>query len=250
VLKKALYHSNSDFVGAYWNEVIKYWNKTEQNSTTNLKEEKSVEEKLYEYLKENEIEVDEHGNFEMYVVVDVDDKDHEIGSIFHGEKTEAYTEKRAYDDLKENNYGKIYAGMITSGTITYSNIYYNPVTKISKNTSIKEDLLTIKDKIFKVLVNEENVTNVKNDIVYVNKYKVIESVDLRSELKFKISSINEEKVVVLLYNSLTEKSKTITVEAYAPISLSDVKSAIEMYLQDDENNVALMNSLVDDGAVL
>lgn len=228
------------------NEYLASWI-GELNNTTNFKEEKSVEEKLNTYFNENGIIVDSNGNFEMYVVVDANDKDHEVGSVFHGQETEVYAEKRAYEDLKEQNYVG-YLNYLNTSSFIFPTFKSN--TKIEKKKTIKEELLTLKDKMFKVLVNKENVTNVKNNIVFVNKYKVIESVNLKPKLKFKIFSINEGKISVLLYNSLTEKSKIITVVILKNATFDVIKEAIEFYLENDENNVKLINSLVDNGAVL
>jgi hypothetical protein len=228
------------------------------NNTTKLKEGNSVEERLNTYFNENGILVDSNGNFEMYIVIDADDKDHEVGSVFHGTDTEVYAEKRAYEDLKENNCGGYYNKLFAQINDIAINPYFSiSDTKIAKKKMIKEELLALKDKMFKVLVNKENITNVKNNVVFVNKYKVVESVNLRPELKFKISSINDEKISILLYNSLTKKSKIIQIEKYNidfdltnELVLKDIKNSINEYLSQDENEVNLMNSLVEDGAAL
>lgn len=208
---------------------------------TNFEEDVNMEEKLNNYLEENNIEVDENGNFEMYLVVDADDKDHEAGSVFHGETREVYTEDRAYKDLEENRCGcnDFYA----------LNILFNK--EIKKKTSIKENLLTMEDKMFKVLINKENVIKVQNNILYVNKYKVIEPIELNPVLKFKIGRFTDEGVTVLLYNSLTKKSKTIELIYYDTIeTLGQVRELINDYLRENEKEVALINSIVDDGAEL
>jgi hypothetical protein len=185
---------------------------------------------------------------EMFVVVDADDKDHEVGSIFHGEETEVYAEKGAYDDLKENgNMIFLSNSFVDFSMITSLNLL------VEKKKSIKEELLTMEDKMFKVLVNKENVVNVKNDVVYVNKYKVIGSIELNPVLKFKIKSIDNDKVSVLIYNNITEKSKATDIEHWSTInttSIEDVKRLVKTYLEEDEKQVNMINSIVDDGLAL
>ena len=211
-----------------------------------VKEEVNMEEKLNKYLEENNIEVDENGNFEMYIVVDADDKDNEVGSVYYGKTTEVYVEDRAYEDLKENKPATIF-------TEFYSNIPSNK--EIKKKTSIREELLTMKNKIFKVLINKENIVmkvqNNVDNIVSVNKYKVIESVKLNPVLKFKIVSISDNSVTVKLYNNLTQNLKTLHLKDAKNInSLEDVKVLINDYLDKDEKQVALINSIINDGAEL
>ncbi len=216
-------------------------------------EEVSMEEKLNKYLEENSIEVDKNGNFEMFVVVDADDKDHEVGSIFHGTETEVYSENRAYEDLKvNNNGGMFYGSFYHTHTISLDlSSSYLSDTKIEKKSTIRESLMKLEDSIFKVLVNKDNVTKVDRNVVYVNKYKVLEEIVLHPILKYKIKSIDSDKVTVLLYNSLTEKSKTIECECFNDVdSLVDIKELINEYLGKNEKQIALINSIVDDGAEL
>jgi hypothetical protein len=219
-----------------------------QTFNLNKEEDENMEEKLNKYLEENNIEVNDNGDFEMFVVVDADDKDHEVGSIFHGEETEVYAEKGAYDDLKENgNMIFLSNSFVDFSMITSLNLL------VEKKKSIKEELLTMEDKMFKVLVNKENVVNVKNDVVYVNKYKVIGSIELNPVLKFKIKSIDNDKVSVLIYNNITEKSKATDIEHWSTInttSIEDVKRLVKTYLEEDEKQVNMINSIVDDGLAL
>jgi hypothetical protein len=197
-----------------------------------------VKEKLNNYLEENKIRIDKNGNFEMYVVVDADDEDHEIGSMFHGGTTEVYGKDRAFEDLKENN---------SDGITLNSGSSY----KIEKKTSIREDLLAMKNKMFKVLVNKESIVDIKADIVYVNKYKVIEKIKLNPILKFKIKSISDENISILLYNNITNKSKTIDIKRLTYISkVEDIKMLVNEYLTKNEQEVYLMNSIADDGMEL
>jgi hypothetical protein len=207
-----------------------------------IKEEINMEEKLNKYLEENNIEVDENGNFEMYLVVDADDKDNEVGTVYHGKTREVYAEGRVYEDLEQNK-----------PAIIFTEFYFNiPSNKeIKKKTSIREELLTMKDKMFKVLVNKENVVKVQNNILYVNKYRVIKHIELNPVLKFKIKYFTDEGVAVLLYNSLTKKYKQINLVADNTIEdLEDVRKLINDYLARDEKEVALINSIIDEGAEL
>ncbi len=233
-----------------YGNVISSWENPSKNVKI-IKEEINMEEKLNNYLEENNIEVDENGNFEMYVVVDADDKDHEVGSVFHGETREVYAEDRAYEDLEENK--KVGCSISTNEWIkVFNNLYNTPSNKgIKKKTSIREELLTMKDKMFKVLVNKENVVNVREGlkIVYVNKYKVIKPIELNPILKFKIGHFTDEGVAILLYNNLTKKSKTIKLIYYVE-TLGQIRELINDYLKENEKEVALINSIVDDGAEL
>lgn len=223
-------------------------------SFNNFKEDNNMEERLNEYLEKNAIDIDENGNFEMYVVVDEDDKDHTISSIFHGKETEVYSEKRAYEDLKGNNNKNLFSLNYSSLTYTINSISLKPSNiEMKKKTTIKDDLMLLEDKMFRVLVNKENVTNINtySNVVYVNKYKVIEEINLYPELKFKIQSINKDNINVILYNSITEKAKTISIDCTTSIrTLEDVTALINAYLENDDNQVNLMNSIADSGAFL
>ena len=228
-----------------------YWcDFSSSSKEINLKENINMEERLNKFLEENNIEVDEYGNFEAYVVVDADDKDHEIGSIICGKETEVYTEDRAYEDLKENYYK---GNLLNIECLTYYPFRSYSQNYIKKQTTIRENLLKLEDKMFKILVNKENVVNVgkiNSGAIMINKYRVIESIELKPVLKFKIKSINKNTAEVLLYNSLTEKSKTITVKCDFIDSIEDVGLSIRDYLEENERQVALINSIIDDGAEL
>jgi len=209
-----------------------------------------VKEKLNNYLEENKIRIDKNGNFEMYVVVDADDEDHEIGSMFHGGTTEVYGKDRAFEDLKENNSDGITLNLAWHNHI-FSPLYSGSSYKIEKKTSIREDLLAMKDKMFKVLVNKESIVDIKADIVYVNKYKVIEKIKLNPILKFKIKSISDGNISILLYNNITNKSTTIDIKRLTYISkVEDIKMLVNEYLTKNEQEVYLMNSIADDGMEL
>ena len=163
---------------------------------------KTMEEELNKYLEEKSIKIDENGNFEMYAVVDVDDKDHEVKAIICGKNTEVYSKKRAYEDLREN---------ILEKHPIFSTFYmssWNPLNaQVKKQNTITEDLLVMRDKMFKVLVNKQDVTAVRPNRVDVRKYKVIEAIELTPKIKFKIKSIIEKNIIVLLYNDITKKTK-------------------------------------------
>jgi hypothetical protein len=222
-------------------------------TTINLEEEINVEKKLNKFIEDNNIKVDENGNFEMYVVVDINDKDHEVGSVFHGSNKAVYAKDKVYDRLKIN---MAYGGLVShlSFNTSISSVFYGTPSnlKIDKKTTIKEDLLTMKDKLFKILVNKENVTDVNINNIIVNKYKVIENIELNPKLKYKIKSIeNGKSISVILYNDITEKSKSLDINYSAPINmLQDVHSIIVKYLDENEKQVALINSIVENGSEL
>lgn len=236
--------SKDSWINGYWDIVNKHW--YEYENFNNLKENNIMKEQLEKFLTENEIKVDENGNFEMYVVVNTDDKDHKSGTILCGNNIEAYTEDRAYEGLKGNNKKTPFQFIMDFG---YSKSYnFTSNISLEKKTTIKEDLMTLEDKMFKVLVNKENVTKIYNDKIDINKYKVVSEIALLPKLKFKIQSTNKNSITVILYNSLTEKSKVITIDAYLKINnIDNVKVLINEYLANNEKEVMLINSIVDTG---
>lgn len=219
------------------------------STTNNLEEEEKLEEKLNKFLEEKNIEVDKDGNFEMYVVVDADDTEHEVGSIHCGQVQHVYTKEQAFKDLKNCNFP------------TKCNYSFANDINIKKQTTIKEDLMTMEDKMFKILVNKENVYNFsyvvleKEEVLCVKKYKVIDSVSINPELKFKIIEIGDSimgrntVITVLLYNSITENKRTILMDLDYDFktSITQIEKMINDYLKLDEHNVALINSTVDNG---
>lgn len=212
----------------------------------NEKENVNMEEKLNKFIEEHEIHVEDNGDFTMYIVVDADDENNEVGAIIYKGNTEAYTKKRAYEDLNQNKHFRL---TIDGWSPAIETFFYNNI-ELKKKTTIKEDLLKMEDKMFVVSVNKKDVSDVKGDVIYVNKYKVLEEVELNPILKFKIKEINKDKEesVVILYNNLTKKSKTITLGWIS--SLEDAKFQIREYLERDEWQVELVNSIADDGAEL
>ncbi|MFA7689215.1 MAG: hypothetical protein WCX96_03925, partial [Bacilli bacterium] len=54
------------------------------------------DEGLNTFLEENNIEMDEDGNFEAYIVEDVDDEDCHVGNVVCNKDTFAYSEENAY----------------------------------------------------------------------------------------------------------------------------------------------------------
>lgn len=215
---------------------------------TSKKENDNVEEKLNKFLDENNIPVNDNNEFTMYVVVDANDKDHEVGAIIYKEDTEVYAESRAYEDLKgSKSYG--IGGLADCFTFKLPKIT-NSLSQTKRNT-IREDLLSMEDKMFAVTVNKKDVSDVvADDIVYINKYKVIAAVSLNPILKYKVTSIDDAKIAVKLYNNLTEKSEMIVLRNVYPDSLDDIGEAIRDYLTTNERQVELINSTVDDGVEL
>ena len=60
----------------------------------------SFDEDFNTFLEENNIKMDEDGNFEAYIVEDVDDEDCHVGNVVCNKDTFAYSEENAYEDLK------------------------------------------------------------------------------------------------------------------------------------------------------
>lgn len=208
------------------------------------KEDDNMEEMLNKFIKENKIKVDDEGNFEMYIVVDVDEEDCEIGTVVKGKTVEFYTEKRAYEDLKDNN---AYITNIQYLFVTTSKI----INKLKEKISIRKDLLKIEDKMSKVLVNKKDVISVHNDKLYIDKYKIIDHIILKPKLKFKIKNFCKETIEVIIYNDITEKSKTITIRyPHEELSEKTIKDAINTYLDIDEEEVTLYNRILKDGVDL
>jgi hypothetical protein len=221
-------------------------------STTEKKVDKrNIEKKLNEFLKENNIEVDENGNFQMYLVVDVDDKEYEVDTIYNNPNiNEIYTEERAYEDLKEDFLG---------GSFIYTtNGYYNIGTLknsvfAENQLSIKEKLLKIEDKMFLISVNKNSVIDTKKQVLIVNKYKIIEKVELEPTLSFKINSFSDSGslIDICVYNTLTHKSENIKIFYKQPICIptkSELRELINDYLDKDQKQVDLMNMV--NGSIL
>lgn len=205
------------------------------------REDDDMEEMLNKFIKENKIKVDDKGNFEMYIVVDVDEEDCEIGTVVKGKTVEAYTEKRAYEDLKDNIDTNQYFIIVTPKIIN----------KLKEKISIRKDLLKIEDKMLKILVNKKDVISVHNDKLYIDKYKIIDHIILKPKLKFKIKNFCKETIEVIIYNDITEKSKTITIRyPHEELSEKTIKDAINTYLDIDEKKVALYNRILKDGVDL
>jgi hypothetical protein len=210
------------------------------------KGENNMEERINKFFEENKIEVDENGNFEMYVVVDADDKDHEIGAIICGNKTEVYVKERAYEDLKENN-----VGGWTVHLMGINDIIDTKTEKTKERKTIKDRLLSIKDKIYKISSNKENIKRLDSDKLIVNKYKVIEGEKLNPVLKYKIMGIGEKEITVRLYNNLTEKFEAVCIYYDREIPSSAVLSEmIKLYLSKNEKSVNLQNIVNKNGIEL
>ena len=205
------------------------------------REDDNMEEKLNKFLEENKIEIDGDGDFEMYIVVDANEEDCEIGTIVKGKTVESYTEKRAYEDLKDNIDTNQYFIIVTSKIIN----------KLKEKISIRKDLLKIEDKMLKILVNKKDVISVHNDKLCIDKYKIIDHIILKPKLKFKIKNFCKETIEVIIYNDITGKSKTITIRyPHEELSEKTIKDAINTYLDIDEEEVALYNRILKDGVDL
>jgi hypothetical protein len=207
----------------------------------------NMEEKINKFFEKNKIKVDENGNFEMYVVVDVNDKDHETGVVICGKEVEVYTKERAYKNLKESNINE----WITQLT-DIDNIIFNIKTiKTKERKTIRDKLLTIKNKIFKISINKENIQKAESDKLIINKYKVLEEEILEPVLKYKIIDIKEENIKIKLYNNLTENFKTIDLYycEYLPNNV-ELSEMIKNYLDRDEEATILYNTVNENGIEL
>lgn len=70
-------------------------------------------------------------------------------------------------------------------------------------------------------------------------------------MKFKIKSISDGNISILLYNNITNKSTTIDIKRLTYISkVEDIKMLVNEYLTKNEQEVYLMNSIADDGMEL
>ena len=114
-----------------------------------------MEQKLNEFLTKNNIQVDENGNFEAYIVVDADDKENVPETIFNGVNVKAYSHEGAFEDLKETNNSYYDDYYISINSISWGQ--NTKEIKLEKKQSIRKKLLNIEDKVLKVLINKNNV---------------------------------------------------------------------------------------------
>lgn len=195
-----------------------------------------MEQKLNEFLTKNNIQVDENGNFEAYIVVDADDTENVVGTIFNGVNVKAYSYEGAYEDLKETSGGNY---------ISFNGIFLGQHTKeikLEKKQSIRKKLLNIKDKVLKVLINKNNVVKACSDKLYINKYKVLEEIQLNPQIACKILNFTDYGYVnVLLYNTLTLKEEAIKLNDYDAYDKESLNRAIRTYLDENERQVSLIN---------
>ena len=224
---------------------IKYkWNGETCIITQEL-ELKENEMSVNEFLYENNIEVDENGNVEMYIVEDVGDDDYEVGTKYNRDReVECYNLYGAYEDIKET----WYSGGFTinpSVSITPINNWELEFPKaIEENKTdkicLKDRLLKIKDRILKISLNKKDAF-IRNKNLYVGKYKILEEVELKPEIKFEVTSFDEEYCYVKLYNSLTLKSENIKIDSNIIDDALSLKCAISDYLENDKFETDLMN---------
>ena len=228
----------------FMKEYICAWDKGQDISITATssiinKEETSMEERLNEFLETNNIKVNEQGNFEMYVVVDENDKDHEPNAIFPISSV-VYTLDQAYEKLKANNNGR---GVYVLSSCCDNN---NKSQKSTKEILLKESEL----KIFKLLINKNNAKTIcyKNSFfiginyLEVSKYKVISEVELKPEIAFEINSMNDEMIYVKLYNTVTKKERNITINYNNGVPTKDeLKQMVNNYLDRNEKETKLIN---------
>lgn len=238
------YTQNSN-VESFKREYLGVWGTntitTHMGEIVNRKEEKTMQEKLNDFLTKNNIQADKNGNFEAYIVVDADDKENIPGTIFNNVNVETYSAEGAFEDLKEtiNDYNT-YSIINSSIELCYNRNVKKKI-KLEKQKSIREKLLTIKDKILKVLVNKENVTSVYTDKFYINKYKVLEEVILNPQIAYKIERFDsDDDAQVMLYNTLTLKSETIILSNQL-CDKASLEMSIKKYLDANDRKVQLMN---------
>ena len=207
----------------------------------------SFDEGFNTFLEENNIKMDEDGNFEAYIVEDVDDEDCHVGNVVCNKDTFAYSEESAYEDLKTPR--------ISESPFFVTIAFPNKQIDVEKKVSIKDDLLTMEDAMFKIIANKKDVVRIQDDSIIINKYKIIEKIILKPMLKYKIKNmyIREHAADIVLYNNITEKSKTIYLLDISG-SYTDKVDAIQenllQFLREDEDNVDIINSFKDEGIVL
>ena len=225
------------------NTTIALNNTTETITCLNTVKESNIEEQLNKFLKEHDISINEEGYFEAYIVADIDNKDIKVNTIICNEDTFVYSEKEAYKDLKHCKIGSPFT-------------HLSPI-EIRKQKSIKEELLTLEDAIFKVLVHKDNVVKIYDEFIVANKYKVIKHIPLNPILKYKIKEVcdveNKFIIILILYNDLTNLSRTIHLDGCDrdPSKLIwSVRQKLREYLQNNEEYTAIINSIREDGEII
>jgi hypothetical protein len=208
-----------------------------------LKEEYMIghnnEQKFDEFVKKVNINVDDDGNFECYIVIDESNTEHEVGTIFNNISIAAYpTIPDAYDHLKIQT-------LIPRSWARY--LYGSQTINEKNNTSIIEKLQKIGIKMIKILVNKNNITAISTECnsIIINKYKVIEFIKLNPQIAFKLLEFDNEShyLSVSLYNTITNKSYIIKIKFYEEDTEESIKNRIKDYLLLDEKQVKIQNKL-------
>jgi hypothetical protein len=198
-----------------------------------------IQERFDEFVKKNNINVDEDGNFECHLVIDESDTEHEVGTIFNNTSKVAYvTISRVYEHLKE--------------TLEMQSRYVMPLMPIKQEhlenkISITEELLKIEKKIVKVLVNQNNIIYFypKYNTININKYKVIGFIKPEPKIALKVLEFDNEHhyVSVSLYNTITFKSNLINIKFVETDTKESIIDRIKDYLLLDEKQVQIQNKL-------
>ena len=207
----------------------------------------SFDEDFNTFLEENNIKMDEDGNFEAYIVEDVDDEDCHVGNVVCNKDTFAYSEENAYEDLKTPR--------ISESPFFVTTAFPNKQIDVEKKVSIKDDLLTMEDAMFKIIANKKDVVRIQDDSIIINKYKIIEEIVLKPILKYKIKNmyIREHAADIVLYNNITEKSKIIylsDISGSYTDKIDSIRESLLQVLREDENNVDIINTFRDQGIEL
>lgn len=207
----------------------------------------SFDEDFNAFLEEHNIKMDESGNFEAYIVEDVDDEDCHVGNVVCNKDTFAYSEENAYEDLKTPR--------ISESPFFVTTAFPNKQIDVEKKVSIKDDLLTMEDAMFKIIANKKDVVRIKDDYIIINKYKIIEEIVLKPILKYKIKNmcIREHAADIVLYNNITEKSKIIylsDISGSYTDKIDSIRKSLLQFLREDENNVDIINTFRDEGLTL
>jgi hypothetical protein len=182
---------------------------------------KMTKEEVLEKLTENDVAIDKNGNFTCYYVGDKDDKRlSNNASISDSKKFEIFlTMEDVYKDLWIERY-------------IFPNV----------NITISDQLNTIMDVVYNVLVNIDDISN----YLYTNTIKLISKVDIKHEIKYKVNrgstmscvdgiahSIIKTKIVI--YNDVT--GNYITLDYRDEYSLKDIENKISTHLNNDKNAV-------------
>lgn len=198
-----------------------------KNLLTNKGDEKSIKEKVLEFLKEKEVEVVD-GKIVGYIKVKEDELEkYEQGGYFHG-----------VDKEIKLNYK----------SATHS------ISPIRKNTkkAIKERLLETPNNIFEVEVNVDdliignklNLLEMKHDVAFTSKdFKVVKKAVKEPIIKFSVVEISKAFFKVNVFNDITGATFHLEIHDNGSLTKKDIIEEVKEYLDKDQRQVELARSL-------